>query len=178
MMSENTSKYILQVKDLHTTFSTDKGGVVKAVNGVSFNLEPGKILGIVGESGSGKSVTAYSIMDILSDNGGVTGGEILYKGEDITKWDEKKMQTFRGKCCSIIFQDPMTSLNPVYTIGNQLEEAIRLHTDRDKKQARERAIEMLTLVGINEPEKRIKQYPYELSGGMRQRVMIAMALAC
>ena len=171
-------KYILEVRDLHTTFSTDQGGQVNAVNGVSFALEPGKILGIVGESGSGKSVTAYSIMDILSDNGSITGGQVLYKGEDITKWDEKKMRTFRGKCCSIIFQDPMTSLNPVYTIGNQLEEAIRLHTDRDKKQARERAIEMLTLVGINEPEKRIKQYPYELSGGMRQRVMIAMALAC
>ena len=171
-------KYVLEVRDLHTTFSTDKGGEVHAVNGVSFNLEPGKILGIVGESGSGKSVTAYSIMDILSENGSVTGGQILYKGEDITKWDEKKMQTFRGRCCSIIFQDPMTSLNPVYTIGNQLEEAILLHTQRNKQEARARAIEMLNLVGINEPEKRIKQYPYELSGGMRQRVMIAMALAC
>ena len=171
-------KYVLEVKDLHTTFSTDKGAEVHAVNGVSFALEPGKILGIVGESGSGKSVTAYSIMDILSENGGITGGQILYKGEDITKWDEKKMQTFRGKCCSIIFQDPMTSLNPVFTIGNQLMEAILLHTNRNKAQAKERAIEMLELVGINEPEKRIKQYPYELSGGMRQRVMIAMALAC
>ena len=171
-------KYVLEVRDLHTTFSTDKGGEVHAVNGVSFNLEPGKILGIVGESGSGKSVTAYSIMDILSENGSVTRGPILYKGEDITKWDEKKMQTFRGRCCSIIFQDPMTSLNPVYTIGNQLEEAILLHTQRNKQEARARAIEMLNLVGINEPEKRIKQYPYELSGGMRQRVMIAMALAC
>lgn len=171
-------KYLLEVKDLHTTFSTDKGGEVHAVNGVSFALEPGKILGIVGESGSGKSVTAYSIMDILSENGGITGGQVLYKGQDITKWDEKQMQSFRGKCCSIIFQDPMTSLNPVFTIGNQLMEAIMLHTDRNKAQAKARAIEMLELVGINEPEKRIKQYPYELSGGMRQRVMIAMALAC
>ena len=179
-MSEvkNESKYILEVKDLHTTFSTDQGGVVRAVNGVSFNLEPGKILGIVGESGSGKSVTAYSIMRILSENGGITGGQVLYKGQDITKWGEKQMQAFRGKCCSIIFQDPMTSLNPVFTIGNQLMEAITLHTDRNKEQAKARAIEMLSLVGINEPEKRIKQYPYELSGGMRQRVMIAMALAC
>ena len=179
-MSEvkNDSKYILEVKDLHTTFSTDQGGVVRAVNGVSFNLEPGKILGIVGESGSGKSVTAYSIMRILSENGGITGGQVLYKGQDITKWSEKQMQAFRGKCCSIIFQDPMTSLNPVFTIGNQLMEAITLHTDRNKEQAKARAIEMLSLVGINEPEKRIKQYPYELSGGMRQRVMIAMALAC
>ena len=179
-MSEvkNESKYILEVKDLHTTFSTDQGGVVRAVNGVSFNLEPGKILGIVGESGSGKSVTAYSIMRILSENGGITGGQVLYKGQDITKWSEKQMQAFRGKCCSIIFQDPMTSLNPVFTIGNQLMEAITLHTDRNKEQAKARAIEMLSLVGINEPEKRIKQYPYELSGGMRQRVMSAMALAC
>ena len=179
-MSEvkNESKYILEVKDLHTTFSTDQGGVVRAVNGVSFNLEPGKILGIVGESGSGKSVTAYSIMRILSENGGITGGQVLYKGQDITKWSEKQMQAFRGKCCSIIFQDPMTSLNPVFTIGSQLMEAITLHTDRNKEQAKARAVEMLTLVGINEPEKRIKQYPYELSGGMRQRVMIAMALAC
>ncbi|MDD6319798.1 MAG: ABC transporter ATP-binding protein [Oscillospiraceae bacterium] len=179
-MSEvkNESKYILEVKDLHTTFSTDQGGVVRAVNGVSFNLEPGKILGIVGESGSGKSVTAYSIMQILSENGSITGGQVLYKGQDITKWNEKQMQAFRGKCCSIIFQDPMTSLNPLFTIGNQLMEAILLHTNRNKEQAKARAIEMLTLVGINEPEKRIKQYPYELSGGMRQRVMIAMALAC
>ena len=178
-MSETKDwKYILDVQDLHTTFSTDKGGEVHAVNGVSFRLEPGKILGIVGESGSGKSVTAYSIMQILSENGGITGGKVLYKGEDITKWNEKRLENFRGKCCSIIFQDPMTSLNPVFTIGNQLMEAITLHTNRNKEQAKARAVEMLTLVGINEPEKRLKQYPHELSGGMRQRVMIAMALAC
>ena len=170
-------KYLLEVEDLHTTFKTDNGDV-RAVNGVTFFLEPGKTLGIVGESGSGKSVTAYSIMQILADNGSITGGKVLYKGEDITKWDKKQMAAFRGKCCSIIFQDPMTSLNPVFTIGNQLEEAILLHTDRNKSQARDRAIEMLTLVGVNEPEKRIRQYPHELSGGMRQRVMIAMALAC
>ena len=171
------SEYLLQVKDLHTSFFTDSGEV-KAVNGVSFNLEAGKTLGIVGESGSGKSVTAYSIMQILADTGKIVSGEVLYKGEDITKWNKKQMQGFRGKKCSIIFQDPMTSLNPVFTIGNQLMEAILLHTDRNKEQARERAIEMLTLVGVNEPEKRLKQYPHELSGGMRQRVMIAMALAC
>ena len=159
------------------SFFTDSGEV-KAVNGVSFNLEAGKTLGIVGESGSGKSVTAYSIMQILADTGKIVSGEVLYKGEDITKWNKKQMQGFRGKKCSIIFQDPMTSLNPVFTIGNQLMEAILLHTDRNKEQAKERAIEMLTLVGVNEPEKRLKQYPHELSGGMRQRVMIAMALAC
>lgn len=170
------TKYILEVKNLQTSFFTDSGEV-KAVNGVSFNLEPGKILGIVGESGSGKSVTAYSILQILSGTGKIVGGEVLYKGEDITKYTKKQMSGFRGKCCSIIFQDPMTSLNPVFTIGNQLEEAILLHTDKTKKEAKARAIEMLELVGVNEPAKRVKQYPHELSGGMRQRVMIAMALA-
>lgn len=172
-MSEN----ILSVQNLHTSFHTDKGEV-KAVNGVTFNLEKGKILGIVGESGSGKSATAYSIMRILEKNGRITEGKILYKGQDIAEFSEKQMREFRGKCCSIIFQDPMTSLNPVFTVGNQLREAIELHTDRKGKEAEARAIEMLTLVGVNEPEKRVKQYPYELSGGMRQRVMIAMALAC
>ena len=117
-------------------------------------------------------------MQILAETGKITGGEVLYRGEDISRWNEKQMQKFRGEKCSIIFQDPMTSLNPVFTIGNQLMEAILLHTDKDKKQARERAIEMLTLVGVNEPESRLKQYPHELSGGMRQRVLIAMAFAC
>lgn len=172
-----SSKYILEVKDLVTSFQTDRGEV-RSVNGVSFNLEPSKTLGIVGESGSGKSVTAYSIMQILDSNGSIKSGEILYKGEDITQWNKTQIEAFRGKKCSIIFQDPMTSLNPVYTVGNQLMEAILLHTDRNKEQAKARAVEMLTLVGVNEPEKRLKQYPFELSGGMRQRVMIAMALAC
>ena len=175
-MSENTT-HLLSVKDLHTSFTTDHGEV-QAVNGVSFNLDAGKVLGIVGESGSGKSVTAYSIMQILADNGRITSGEILYKGEDISRWGESKMQDFRGKCCSIIFQDPMTSLNPVFTIGSQIAEAVLLHTKSSKHEAMEKALEMLKLVGINEPEKRLKQYPYELYGGMRQRVMIAMALAC
>ncbi len=171
------SETILSVKNLHTSFTTDKGEVL-AVNGVNFNLDKGKILGIVGESGSGKSVTAYSILQILEKNGRITEGQILYKGEDITKYTEKQLRSFRGKCCSIIFQDPMTSLNPVFTVGNQLKEAIELHTGRKGKDAEARAVEMLNLVGVNEPEKRVKQYPYELSGGMRQRVMIAMALAC
>lgn len=170
-------EHLLSVVDLNTSFKTERGEVM-AVNGVSFNLDEGKILGIVGESGSGKSVTAYSIMRILEKNGSIKKGQILYKGQDITKYSEKQMRDFRGKCCSIIFQDPMTSLNPVFTIGNQLKEAIELHTERRGKEAMARAIEMLTLVGVNEPEKRVKQYPYELSGGMRQRVMIAMALAC
>ena len=171
------SEYILEVNNLHTSFFTDSGEV-KAVNGVTFNLKPGEIMGIVGESGSGKSVTAYSIMQILAQTGKIVEGEILYKGKDLRNFDKKQMAGFRGKCCSIIFQDPMTSLNPVFTIGSQLMEAILLHTDKTKEQAKARAIEMLELVGVNEPAKRIKQYPHELSGGMRQRVMIAMALAC
>ena len=171
------SEHLLSVQDLHTSFFTDSGEV-HAVNGVSFNLDPGEVLGIVGESGSGKSVTAYSIMQILADTGRITSGHILYKGQDLTTWDARQMSGFRGKCCSIVFQDPMTSLNPVFTIGNQLREAIELHTDRKGKASLARAIEMLELVGINEPQKRVKQYPHELSGGMRQRVMIAMALAC
>lgn len=175
-MSENNTP-LLSVRNLHTCFKTD-AGTVSAVNGVSYDLNPGEILGIVGESGSGKSVSAYSIMQILAENGYVSEGQILYKGEDITNWSEKKMRKFRGKCCSIIFQDPMTSLNPVFTIGSQIKEAIRLHTDKRGRAVHERAIEMLEMVGINEPEKRLKQYPFELSGGMRQRVMIAMALAC
>ena len=168
---------LLQVKNLSTTFNVD-AGEVRAVNGISFNLDKGKVLGIVGESGSGKSVTAYSIMRILVEPGRITGGEILFNGENIVNYSEKQMRQFRGKRVSIIFQDPMTSLNPTFTIGNQLREAILLHTGRNRKQANERALEMLQLVGVNEPEKRLKQYPHELSGGMRQRVMIAMALAC
>jgi oligopeptide transport system ATP-binding protein len=171
------SEKLLSVQDLHTSFFTD-AGEVQAVNGVSFDLDPGEILGIVGESGSGKSVTAYSIMQILADTGKITGGKILYKGQDLSTWSEKQMQSFRGKNCSIIFQDPMTSLNPVFTIGSQLKEAVVLHTARRGAEADSRVKELLELVGINEPEKRMKQYPFELSGGMRQRVMIAMALAC
>lgn len=169
--------YVLEVNNLHTSFFTDVGEV-KAVNGISFNLEPGKTLGIVGESGSGKSVTAYSVMQILAQTGRITEGEVKYKGQDITKFSEKEMQSFRGSKCSIIFQDPMTSLNPVFTVGYQLEEAIMLHTNKTKAEAKQRAIELLSLVGVNDPEKRLKQYPHEHSGGMRQRDMIAMALAC
>ena len=171
------SEVLLRVDDLHTAFTTDNGEV-QAVNGISFDLNEGEILGIVGESGSGKSVTAYSIMQIFAGNGYVKSGNIFYKGKDILQYSSDEMKHFRGKCCSIIFQDPMTSLNPVFTIGNQLKEAIKLHTDKRGAELKSRAIEMLELVGINEPERRLKQYPFELSGGMRQRVMIAMALAC
>ncbi|MCR4614898.1 MAG: ABC transporter ATP-binding protein [Clostridiales bacterium] len=168
---------LLEVKNLKTSFFTD-AGEVKAVNDVSFSLERGKVLGIVGESGSGKSVTAYSIMQILAGTGKIVGGSVKLDGEELIGAGEKKMKEVRGNRISIIFQDPMTSLNPTYTIGRQLMEAIMLHTNRNRKQAYERAVEMLRLVNINEPEKRMKQYPFEHSGGMRQRVMIAMALAC
>jgi len=168
---------MLEVKDLRTSFFTP-AGEVKAVNGVSFNLDHGKVLGIVGESGSGKSVTAYSIMQILEKTGKIVGGSIKFDGQELVGIGEKGMKSIRGNKISIIFQDPMTSLNPTYTIGHQLMEAIMLHTPRNKQQARERAIEMLRLVNVNEPEKRMNQYPFEFSGGMRQRVMIAMALAC
>ncbi len=171
------SDVLLSVRNLHTSFRTDSGEV-QAVNGISFDVDRGEVLGIVGESGSGKSVSAYSIMQILANNGYIKSGEVLYKGQDITKWSEKQMTQFRGKCCSIIFQDPMTSLNPVFTIGNQLTEAIKLHTDKKGDEAKARARELLELVGITDPAKRLKQYPFEHSGGMRQRVMIAMALAC
>ena len=168
---------LLEVQDLHTSFFTD-AGEVKAVNGVSFFLDKGKVLGIVGESGSGKSVTAYSIMQILASTGKIVSGSIKLDGQELVGAGEDVMKHVRGNKVSIIFQDPMTSLNPTYTIGHQLMEAILLHTNRNRKQARERAIEMLRLVNVNEPEKRMKQYPFEFSGGMRQRVMIAMALAC
>ena len=168
---------LLEVRDLRTSFFTD-AGEVKAVNGIPFNLDRGKVLGIVGESGSGKSVTAYSIMQILASTGKIVGGSIKLDGQELVGAGEKVMKTVRGNKISIIFQDPMTSLNPTYTIGHQLVEAIVLHTDRDRKQAWDRAVEMLRLVNVNEPEKRMKQYPFEFSGGMRQRVMIAMALAC
>ena len=168
---------LLQVKNLHTSFFTD-AGEVKAVNGISYNLDAGKVLGIVGESGSGKSVSAYSVLRILTDTGRVTEGEVLFRGENILNYTEQQMQKFRGSRISIIFQDPMTCLNPTFSIGSQLREAIRIHTDRSKEEIQARALEMLQLVGVNEPEKRLKQYPHELSGGMRQRVMIAMALAC
>ena len=168
---------LLRVRNLRTSFFTD-AGEVKAVNDISFNLERGKILGIVGESGSGKSVTAYSIMQILAPTGKIVGGSIQFDGEELIGAPEKKMKSIRGNKISIIFQDPMTSMNPTLTIGHQLEEAILLHTNRNREQAKARAIEMLRLANVNEPEKRVKQYPHELSGGMRQRAMIAMALAC
>ena len=171
------SEKILDIKEERLSFFTP-AGEVKALNGVSFAMNQGDVLGIVGESGSGKSVTAYSVMGLTAYPGKLVGGTVWFNGHEIEKMKEKDFRKIRGNEVSIIFQDPMTSLNPVYTIGNQIVEVIRLHTKKSKQEAWARAEELLELVGINEPEKRLKQYPHELSGGMRQRVMIAIALAC
>ena len=168
---------LVDIKNERLSFFTP-AGEVKALNDVSIMLNEGEVLGIVGESGSGKSVTAYSLMGLTAHPGKLLDGTLWFNGHQIETMTEKEMRKIRGNEVSIIFQDPMTSLNPVYTIGNQIEEVILLHTDKKKKEAYERAKELLDLVGINEPEKRLKQYPHELSGGMRQRVMIAIALAC
>ena len=171
------SEYLVDIQHERLSFFTP-AGEVKALNDVSIHLNDGEVLGIVGESGSGKSVTAYSLMGLTAYPGKLVGGTIDFNGHRINDLSEKEFRKIRGNEVSIIFQDPMTSLNPVYTIGNQIMEVILLHTDKNKEQARARAKELLELVGINEPEKRLKQYPHELSGGMRQRVMIAIALAC
>lgn len=172
-----TNDAILKINDLRTSFFT-KELEVKAVDGVTFEVPKGKTLGIVGESGSGKSITSLSILNLLSRPGKIVGGEILFKGEDLIKKSAAQMRRIRGNEISMIFQEPMTSLNPTYTVGQQIGESFRIHENLSKKQARIRSIDMLKLVGIPSPEKRIDQYPFELSGGMRQRVMIAIALAC
>ena len=169
---------LLEIKDLKVSFFTP-AGEVKAVDGISYEVRHDETMGIVGESGSGKSVEAYSIIGLLQPPGKVINGEILFEGEDVLKYDEDQMREFRGNKVSMIFQNPMTCMNPVYTIGDQLTEALICHNkDVSKQEAKEKAIEMLALVGINNPDKRFNQYPHELSGGMRQRVMIAMALIC
>lgn len=168
---------LLEVKNLKTIFRLKKG-VVNAVDHISFSIDKGEILAIVGESGSGKSVTSLSIMGLIQDPGKVVGGELLFKGEDLRKKSEKQMQKIRGDEISMIFQEPMTSLNPVYKIKDQMMESIMTHMRLSKEEALKRAIEMLKLVGIPSPEKRIYEYPHQMSGGMRQRVMIAMALSC
>ena len=177
-MAAQSATPLLKVEGLKQYFKVNKNFTVKAVDDVSFEIYPGETYGLVGESGSGKSVTAYSIMGLTAYPGKLIGGTIYFNGHQIEKMSEKEMRKIRGNEVSIIFQDPMTSLNPVYTIGNQITEVIRLHTGKSKKEAYDRAKELLELVGINEPTKRLKQYPHELSGGMRQRVMIAIALAC
>lgn len=170
-------KKLLEVKDLHVSFFTPVGEV-KAVGGISYDLGYNEVMGIVGESGSGKSVQAYSIIGLLQSPGKVTAGDILFEGRDVLSFTNKEMQSFRGNEISMIFQNPMTCLNPVYTVGDQLMEAVLCHESISKEEAKGRALEMLTLVGINNVEERFSQYPHELSGGMRQRVMIAMGLIC
>jgi len=171
------SNKLLDVKNMKTSFYTHVGEV-QAVRGVSFSLKKGEALGIVGESGSGKSVTSMSVMQLLQYPGKVKEGEIFFKGEDILKKDKKEMMNIRGDEIAMIFQDPMTSLNPVYKIGDQIMEAIIRHQGLSKSEAREKAIDMLRLVGIPSPEERVDNYPHEFSGGMRQRAMIAIALSC
>ncbi len=172
-----SSQYLVDIQEERLSFFTP-AGEVKALNNVTLQMREGEVLGIVGESGSGKSVTAYSIMGLPAQNGKIVGGSVEFNGHKIHEMSEKELRKIRGNEVSIIFQDPMTSLNPVWTVGNQIAEAVSLHTDKKGRAAMERAKELLELVGINEPEKRLKQYPHELSGGMRQRVMIAIALAC
>ena len=169
--------YLLEVDDLHTFFKTKKG-IVKAVNGVSYRVEPGKTLGIVGESGIGKSVSAMSILKLLDGNGYIDSGTITFKGRNLAECTIKDMYQIRGNEISVIFQEPMTSLNPVYTIEKQLNEVYLTHQKITKKEASEKSLEMLKAVKIPNPESVMKQFPHQLSGGMRQRVMIAMALAC
>ncbi|WP_350344395.1 ABC transporter ATP-binding protein [Proteinivorax tanatarense] len=172
------SEKLLSVKNLKTYFYTEDG-VVPAIDGVNFDVEPGETLGIVGESGCGKSVTSLSVMRLIPNPPGkIEDGEITFDGKDLLSLSEAEMRKLRGNEMSMIFQEPMTSLNPVYTVGDQITEAIKLHQGKAHKEAVKHAIEMLTLVGIPLPEKRVNEYPHQLSGGMRQRVMIAMALSC
>src|SRR5437016_10759528 len=168
---------LLEVKDLKVRFATEDG-IVRAVDGISFDIERGKVLGIVGESGSGKSVTAMTLMGLTRGVNAAFEGEVLYKGTDLLKVSDRDMQNFRGNELGMIFQDPMTSLNPVYRVGEQIVEAIRAHEPVDKRTARRRAVELLRQVGIPNPESRVDDYPHQFSGGMRQRAMIAMALSC
>jgi oligopeptide/dipeptide ABC transporter ATP-binding protein len=168
---------LLEVKDLRTSFFTPQGEV-RAADGISFAVAPGRLTGIVGESGSGKTVSVLSVMRLLPESARITGGSIIFDGVDLLKLSEPEMRKIRGARIAIIFQEPMTSLNPVFTIGNQIGEAIRLHQRTSHRETRDRTIEALRMVGIADPERRIKDYPHQLSGGMRQRVMIAMALAC
>jgi len=168
---------LLEVKDLRTSFMTEEGEV-RAVDGVSFSVAPGKLMGLVGESGSGKTVSVLSVMRLLPEGARILSGSIIFEGRDLLKLSEPEMRAVRGARIAMIFQEPMTSLNPVFTIGSQIGEAVRLHQNASRHEARERSIEALKMVGIADPERRVDDYPHQLSGGMRQRATIAMALAC
>src|SRR4026209_2109609 len=169
--------HLLEIENLQTQFPT-RGGLVKAVDDVSFYIDEGELLGLVGESGSGKSITALSILRLISEPGRIAGGSIRFKGEELTSASEDRMREIRGNDIAMIFQDPMTSLNPVFTVGEQIAEALRLHRRLGRKEARRATIEAMREVAIPDPARRVDDYPHQLSGGMRQRVMIAMALAC
>ncbi len=176
-MGNHSDDILLEVNDLSISFF-NKSGEIQAVRDISYTLRKGEVLGIVGESGSGKSVSSHGILRLTPDTGKVKSGEILFHGKDILKMSKKELQELRGNRIAMIFQDPMTSLDPLFTVEYQLNESLKKHTELDAAGRRDRMIELLTLVGINQPERRVKQYPYEFSGGMRQRVMIAMALSC
>ena len=176
-MEKTKNDVLLNVDELEVSFFTH-AGEVKAVRKVSYDLKYGEAMGIVGESGSGKSVSSYALMGIIPEPGKIIGGNINFEDKNITSLSESEMLKLRGKDVGMVFQDPMTSLNPVFTVGSQIDESLKKHTNLDKKQRKERIIELFELVGINQPEKRLNQYPHEFSGGMRQRVVIAMALAC
>src|SRR6476469_7224422 len=169
--------FLLEVEGLKTYFPT-RAGIVKSVDDVSFHIDEGELLGLVGESGCGKSITALSVMRLIAPPGKIVGGSISFKGEELTTASSQRMREIRGDDIAMIFQDPMTSLNPVYTVGEQIAEALRLHRKLDKKNAWEAAVEAMREVSIPSPERRANDYPHQLSGGMRQRIMIAMALAC
>ena len=169
--------HLLEVKNLQTHFPT-RAGLVKAVNDVSFHIDEGELVGLVGESGCGKSITALSVMRLIAPPGKIVGGEILFKGENLLQFSDERMRELRGNDIAMIFQDPMTSLNPVYTVGEQIAEALRLHRNLNKKDAWNEAVDAMKEVSIPDPSRRVNDYPHQLSGGMRQRVMIAMALAC
>ena len=174
---DNNRENLLEVRDLAISFY-NKSGEIQAVRGISYTLDRGEVLGIVGESGSGKSVCSHGILRLTPDTGRVKSGEILFEGEDILKMGGQQLRELRGNRIAMIFQDPMTSLDPLFTVEYQLNESLKKHTNLNREERSKRIIELLTLVGINQPERRAKQYPYEFSGGMRQRVMIAMALSC
>lgn len=176
-MSDSNNKVLLSIQNLQTFFYTSRG-TVKAVDGISLNIKEGEIVGIVGESGCGKTVAALSILRLLSEPGRIVSGKIVYKGRDLLSLQDKEMRKIRGREIAMIFQEPMTSLNPVFTVGNQIAEAVKLHQKKSRKEAWQEAIRMLGVVAIPDPEKRVYDYPHLMSGGMRQRVMVAMALSC
>src|ERR671910_51798 len=176
-MKSCTKMHLLEVNNLQTHFPT-RSGLVRAVDGVSFHLDRGELLGLVGESGCGKSITALSIMRLIAPPGKIVNGEILFDGKDLLKLPNAEMRQMRGDDIAMIFQDPMTSLNPVFTVGNQIREAIRIHQNLSKGEAQQKTVQVLRDVGIANPERRAKEYPHQFSGGMRQRAMIAMGLSC